>query len=96
MKLQIERKYVEAMVDEFPGLVALKDQLRFGNKAEVPFKQLSNAELSFLGSMWFIVGKSKVKFAHHETSRYFGGVDLNVYLVITFIYREATYDICCL
>ncbi len=48
MKLQIERKYVEAMVAEFPGLVALKDQLRFGNKAEVPFKHLSNTELSFL------------------------------------------------
>ena len=48
MKLQIERKYVEAMVNEFPGLSALKDQLRFGNKAEVPFKQLSNSELSFL------------------------------------------------
>jgi hypothetical protein len=48
MKLQIERKYVEAMVDEFPGLAALKDQLRFGNKAEVPFKQLSNTELSYL------------------------------------------------
>jgi hypothetical protein len=28
--------------------IALTDQLRFGNKAEVPFKQLSNAELSFL------------------------------------------------
>jgi hypothetical protein len=48
MKLQIERKYVDAMVDEFPGLSGLKDQLRFGNKAEVPFKQLSNTELSFL------------------------------------------------
>ena len=48
MKLQIERKYVEAMVNEFPGLAALKDQLRFGNKAEVSFKQLSNIELSFL------------------------------------------------
>ncbi|TSA41839.1 MAG: AAA family ATPase [Methylococcaceae bacterium] len=48
MKLQIERKYIEAMVTEFPGLAALKDQLRFGNKAEVPFKQLSNTELSFL------------------------------------------------
>jgi hypothetical protein len=48
MKLQIERKYVEAMVNEFPGLSALKDQLRFGNKAEVLFKQLSNTELSFL------------------------------------------------
>jgi hypothetical protein len=48
MKLQIERKYIEAMVTAFPGLTALKDQLRFGNKAEVPFKQLSNTELSFL------------------------------------------------
>ena len=48
MKLQIERKYVEAMVSEFPGLAALNDQLRFGNKAEVSFKQLSNTELSFL------------------------------------------------
>ena len=48
MKLQIERKYVDAMVNEFPGLSGLKDQLRFGNKAEVPFKQLSNTELSFL------------------------------------------------
>ncbi len=48
MKLQIERKYVEAMVGEFPGLAALKDQLRFGNKAEAPFKQLSNTQLSFV------------------------------------------------
>jgi hypothetical protein len=48
MKLQIQRQYVEAMVNEFPGLAALKDQLRFGNKAEVPFKQLSNTELSYL------------------------------------------------
>ncbi|POZ50208.1 ATP-binding protein [Methylovulum psychrotolerans] len=48
MKLQIERKYVEAMVDEFPGLAALKEQLRFGNKAEIPFKQLSDNELNYL------------------------------------------------
>ncbi len=48
MKLQIDRKYVEVMVNEFPELASLKDQLRFGNKAEVPLKQLSNAELSFL------------------------------------------------
>ncbi|MDD5277810.1 MAG: AAA family ATPase [Methylovulum sp.] len=48
MKLQIERQYVEAMVDEFPRLSTLKDQLRFGNKAEVPFKHLSNTELNYL------------------------------------------------
>ncbi|MEQ1635262.1 MAG: AAA family ATPase [Methylococcales bacterium] len=52
MKLQIERRYVEAMVTEFPGLVALKNQLLFGNKAEVPFKQLSNTELSFLQNLY--------------------------------------------
>jgi len=52
MKLQIERKYVEAMVDEFPGLAALNDQLRFGNKAEVSFKQLSNSELNFLQGLY--------------------------------------------
>jgi len=40
------------MVSEFPGLAALNDQLRFGNKAEVSFKQLSNTELSFLQSLY--------------------------------------------
>ena len=44
MKLQMERKYVEAMVDEFPGLSALKDQLCFGNKAEVPFNLKNSVE----------------------------------------------------
>ena len=29
MKLQIERQYVEALVDEFPLLSTLKDQLRY-------------------------------------------------------------------
>jgi len=48
MKLQIDRPYVEAMVDEFPGLAVLKDQLRFGNKVEVPFNQLTHAELGYL------------------------------------------------
>lgn len=48
MKLQIDRQYVEAMVDEFPGLSVLKDQLRFGNKAEVPFNQLTHTELGYL------------------------------------------------
>ncbi len=52
MKLQIQRQYVEAMVNEFPGLSALKDQLRFGNKAEVSFKQLSNTELDFLQDLY--------------------------------------------
>jgi hypothetical protein len=40
------------MVDEFPYLSTLKDQLRFGNKAEVTFKQLSNTELGFLQQLY--------------------------------------------
>lgn len=48
MKLQLERKYVEAMLDEFPRLSTLKDQLRFGNKAEVAFADLSSTELGYL------------------------------------------------
>ena len=52
MKIEIERPYIEAMVTEFPGLTALKEQLRFGNKVEVAFSQLSAAELGFLGSLY--------------------------------------------
>ncbi|HYE35551.1 ATP-binding protein [Methylocaldum sp.] len=52
MKLQIERPYIEAMVEEFPGLAPLKEQLRFGNRIEVPFQQLSNSELAFLGNLY--------------------------------------------
>lgn len=58
MKLQIERKYVEALVDEFPGLSGLKDQLRFGNKAEVGFSDLSSAELTFLQGLYANAGAS--------------------------------------
>ena len=52
MKLQIERPYIEAMVAEFPHLAPLKDQLRFGNKATIPFHQFSSAELAFLGNFY--------------------------------------------
>jgi hypothetical protein len=52
MKLHIERPYVEAMLDEFPDLILLKDQLRFGNRAEVTFNQLSTTELSFLRDLY--------------------------------------------
>lgn len=52
MKFQIEQPYVEAMVEEFPGLAPLQDQLRLGDKVEVAFSQLSNAELAFLGNLY--------------------------------------------
>ena len=48
MKLEIERPHVEAMVAAFPDLASLTDQLRFGDKVEVAFEQLTTRELDFL------------------------------------------------
>ncbi|HEY8334560.1 MAG TPA: ATP-binding protein [Tardiphaga sp.] len=52
MKLQIERPFIEAMVTIFPGLASLREQLRFGDRAEVSFGQLSAAELDFLQDLY--------------------------------------------
>jgi len=52
MKLQIERPYVDALVEQFPGLVSLKEQLRFGNRAEVAFNHFSSTELAFLRNLY--------------------------------------------
>ncbi len=52
MKLQIEKNYVEALLSEFPDLDCLRDQLRFGNKAEIVFNQLSNSELGYLQNLY--------------------------------------------
>ena len=52
MKLQIERSYVEAMMAEFPDLQILAEQLKFGNKAEIPLHQLSELQLDFLRNLY--------------------------------------------
>jgi len=52
VKLQIERRHVEAMVQAFPRLGWLQDQLKLGNRAEVPFSQLEHAEVRFLGDLY--------------------------------------------
>ncbi|TAL44969.1 MAG: AAA family ATPase [Methylovulum sp.] len=52
MKLHIERRYVESLVETFPHLVALKEQLRFGNKAEVLYPQLAAEEWHFLHELY--------------------------------------------
>jgi hypothetical protein len=89
MKLQIERKYVEVMVNEFPELASLKDQLRFGNKAEVPLKQLSYAELSFLQVLYQNAGAemqgraaqlSTLQKAMNDDAVRFGEEDLEILL----------------
>ena len=52
MKLQIERRYVENLIDNFPHLQTLKDQLRFGNKVEVFYRQLAEAEWLYLQQLY--------------------------------------------
>ncbi|WP_085317542.1 AAA family ATPase [Derxia lacustris] len=52
MKLQIERVHALALIDQFPNLSHLNDQLRFGNKVEVNFSQISADELAFLGNLY--------------------------------------------
>jgi hypothetical protein len=56
MKLQIERPHAEAMLDRFPELCALSEQLKFGNKAEVPFSSLSGQQMAFLRSLYLDAG----------------------------------------
>ncbi len=48
MKIQIERRYLEALVAAFPELCPLTEQLKFGNKADVPLQQLSEQHLGFI------------------------------------------------
>lgn len=52
MKLQIERASIEAMMQAFPRLAFVQEQLRFGNKVEIPFNQLQDEELSFLSRLY--------------------------------------------
>ncbi|MCE1239119.1 MAG: ATP-binding protein [Azonexaceae bacterium] len=48
MKLSIDRRHIEPMMLAFPRLAFLRDQLRFGNRVEIPFNQLESAELDLL------------------------------------------------
>ncbi len=52
MKLQIERRYVNALLTEFPHLSPLQEQLRLGNKAEVSYRQLAANEWTFLQELY--------------------------------------------
>jgi hypothetical protein len=52
MKLQIERTHIEAMIQAFPRLAFVQEQLRFGNKVELSFNQLNDGELNFLQAQY--------------------------------------------
>ncbi|KXB30830.1 AAA family ATPase [Dechloromonas denitrificans] len=52
MKLQIERPHIAAMLQAFPRLAYVEEQLRFGNKVEIPFGNLNDEELAFLRGLY--------------------------------------------
>jgi hypothetical protein len=52
MKLQIKQNFVESMIGAFPELANLREQLRFGDKAELMVSQLSDAQAEFLTRLY--------------------------------------------
>jgi hypothetical protein len=53
MNLQIERRYVDVLMASFPDLTeSFTEQLRFGDKVEVSFSQLSSEQLDFLQDLY--------------------------------------------
>jgi hypothetical protein len=56
MKLQIEKASVEALVDQFPDLASLKEQLRLGGRVEVPYRDFSADQLRFLRQRYEAAG----------------------------------------
>lgn len=58
MKLQIEKRYLEPLLTEHPRLHTLSEQLRLGNKAQVGYDQLSEAELASLAGIYSQAGEA--------------------------------------
>jgi hypothetical protein len=52
MHVQIERPFIEPMVAEYPELSPLKEQLRFGNKVEIPVTQLTAEQMGYLAGLF--------------------------------------------
>jgi hypothetical protein len=85
MKLHIARPYVTALVDVFPELAHLGDQLRFGTHAEVGFAQLPQSALAHLQSLYAQAGSdmdghaaqiATLRQAINDDSERFGADDL--------------------
>jgi hypothetical protein len=80
MKLHIERRYIEQLIDTFPHLQSLREQLRLGNKAEVFYRQLQTEEWQYLQQLYQVAGAnmqnqaallSSLQSAHQATQERF-------------------------
>ena len=60
MKLQIDRRHIEPMMQAFPRLEFVRDQLRFGNRVEIGFNHLESGELDLLQSL-YAAGDSELR-----------------------------------
>lgn len=58
MKLMIEKPHLQQLLTVHPRLQGLSDQLRFGNKAQVSYDQLSEAELASLAGIYSQEGEA--------------------------------------
>lgn len=68
MKVMIDAPHVECMIDAFPDLATLREQLRFGSRVEVPVSRLSTDALRFLGKLYRDAGPAmQTRAAHLET-----------------------------
>jgi uncharacterized protein YbjT (DUF2867 family) len=66
MKLEIARPHATALVDAFPRLAPLAEQLRFGDRVELDLSQLTAAELD-----WLIARYVAVIAKHHGVIKAF-------------------------
>lgn len=99
MKLVIERSYVERLIEAFPDLAFLQQQLKFGNRAEVAFERLNREQVKALHQLYLDAGPSMemraaqlatIQQALDDTSERFGDQDLErlVPAIASFLIRD--------
>jgi len=85
MKLEIEKPFIDQLLNEFSGLDRLREQLRFGDKVEVLYHDLSNPQVDYLYNLYDSAGPemktraaqlSTIQKAINEDSERFGVDDL--------------------
>lgn len=58
MRLLVEKPYIEAMAQRYPDMAPYTEQLKFGNRAEIPGHQLTVPQLGFLHDLYRGAGEA--------------------------------------